>query len=233
MKVLLYLADMVRGDLFNPETGTSLIEKYFKSNGGTYWPNTFTPSPDTPRSTACLFTGNNVVENGIGLRSLSLADSFRNDQVSIFRSLAQNGIKNAIWRDRIEIDQGIWLPGDCLNQVEQFTSGIEISDWLSKEQNALVYRHDNTYHRVMDQLPIIRSPHQVGLDLVFQNFLEAVEITDWDIIWFFSDHGCILPNESKSPMDMLNRNRTNIPLYLWTRKDKDLTLNLSLRSIID
>ena len=233
MKILLYLADMVRGDLFNPKSGLSYIEQYFKKTGGTYWLNTFTPSPDTPRSTACLFSGNNVVDNGISLRSFSLADSFGKEQISLFKSLANNGIANAIWREKVEIDQGIWLPGDSLNCVEQFSDRKDLAEWIPEGKDVFVYRHDNTYHRVMDQIPIIRNPHKVGLNLVFKNFLDTVSLADWDAIWFVSDHGCILPKEPKEPREMLNRNRTNIPLYLWRKKDVNLDLKTDLQSIID
>jgi hypothetical protein len=229
----MYLADMVRGDLFNPKSGTSLIEKYFNRVGGTYWPNAFTPSPDTPRSTACLFSGNNVADNGVRLRSLSLLDSFGQDQISLFKSLHDNGIKNAIWRERIEIDQGIWLPGDSLDSVEQFSNRKDLFAWMTGKEDLFVYRHDNTYHQVMDQLPLIRNPHKVGLNLVFKNYLETVNLTDWDAIWFISDHGCILPKEPKEPKEMLNRNRTNIPLFLWTKSNVKLELKTSLQSITD
>jgi hypothetical protein len=214
---------MVRGDLFDPEGGNLLIEKYLSNKGGTWWPNAFTPAPETPRGTACMFSGNYPKENGVTMRGLGLREAFLRNHPSLFRSLVTQGVRVGVWREEKEIREGIWLPGDCLDGIQQFSDFGSAQIWANNSGDALLYRHDNAYHGVVDAISSESRAevHSIGLDRVFPAFVEAVELLDWDIIWFVSDHGCKLTGDSVSGIDMLDRDRTNISLYLWEKNEPD------------
>lgn len=226
----MYLADMVRGDLFDPKFGDTLIERYLNEKGGTYWPNAFSTSPDTPRGITALLTGNYSKINGVDMRGLDLRTSVRESQTTLFKSLVTQGIPVGVWRSKDEIDLGVWLPGDCLDYVEQFSTLDEMLHWSKDKETFLLYRHDNTYHSVMDKsLGTFLNPHKLGMELIFPNFLETINSSEFDFIWFFSDHGCKFSNESNLPLNLLDRHRTNIPLFLIDKKNFDCSLDLDLR----
>ena len=223
IKILIYLADMVRGDLFDPIDGSLLIEKYLSRKGGTWWPNAFTPAPETPRGTACMFSGNYPKENGVTMRGLGLREAFLPNQPSLFRSLVNQGVHVGVWREEKEIREGIWLPGDSLGGIEQFSDIESAQIWAENEGDVLLYRHENAYHGVVDAIPqeSRANVHALGLDYLFPSFIEAVELMDWDIIWLVSDHGCKLRGDSMSEIDMLDRDRTNISMFLWERNQPE------------
>jgi hypothetical protein len=213
MKMLLYLADMVRGDLFNPVNGKSFLEKHLSEQGGIYWNNAFTPAPDTPRSVACLLSGMYPKGHGVSTRGCGLLESFDSGNPSLFKLISDSGIPVGVWRSQKEIEENFWLPKDCLDSVEQFSKKQDVVKWIGNKEDFLLYRHENSYHNLVHFAKNFKNPHKVGLDTVYYDFIETQKISDFDSIWFFSDHGCIFPRESSDSKDLLNDNRTKIALF--------------------
>jgi len=53
-------------------------------------------------------------------------------------------------------------------------------------------------------------------------------------VWFVSDHGCKFPGDAHSELDMMDKNRTNISLFLWEKEIlQEIKTDLRLCSIID
>ncbi len=171
------------------------------------------------------------------MRGLGLREAFSRSQPSLFSSLVSQGVQVGIWREEKEIREGIWLPGDCLGDVQQFSDIGSAKMWAENQEDLILYRHDNAYHQVVDAIPqeSRANVHAIGLDHLFPGFHEAVELLDWDIIWLVSDHGCKLKGDSMSGMDMLDRDRTNISLFLWEKNmpNQKVTKDARLCSIFD
>lgn len=71
MKILMIFIDMLRPGLLHMYDNTRVewkIESIFYKWGGTVYTNCFTPSPDTPRSNGCIWSGQYPKKNGCDTR---------------------------------------------------------------------------------------------------------------------------------------------------------------------
>lgn len=234
MKVLLFLADMVRGDLTNFEEGVTVFERTVSKLGGTWWPNAFTPAPDTPRSTASLFSGCYPSTHGVNMRAKSCLESFKDKKPSLLKALADAGVDVAVFRSEKEIEEGIWLPKDCLTSISQFSDLEKLRRWARDKDNCFIYWHDGAYHSASDVSNLVSDPHEVGLDAINISLEWALQVVDFDSFWLVSDHGCKFPGDSLSPESMIDRSRTNICLFLHEKRMPNRVLrDDSLRGIFD
>lgn len=234
MRVLLFLADMLRGDLVNIEEGVSPFERTLGHLGGTWWPNAFTPAPDTPRGTASLFSGCYPSTHGVNMRSKSCLESFQDTKPSLLKALADAGVEVAVFRSEKEIQEGIWLPQDCLTSISQFSDLENLSRWARDKEDIFIYWHDNIYHNASDVSNLVSDPHEVGLDGLKVSLERALGFLEFDFVWLVSDHGCKFPGESFSPESMIDRSRTNIFFFLHEKTMPNRVLrDDSLRGIFD
>lgn len=67
MRVLLLFCDMLGAEylsLFNPKKKRTKMDELFREYGGVVYRNCYTPAPDTPRSSACTWSGVYPKRNG-------------------------------------------------------------------------------------------------------------------------------------------------------------------------
>ena len=60
MRILALFLDMIGGEyinICNPEEKSTSFDKLIRDIGGKVYTNCYTPAPDTPRSSACMWTG--------------------------------------------------------------------------------------------------------------------------------------------------------------------------------
>lgn len=71
MKILMLFVDMLGADYLNignKRCRSGSMDRLLESLGGTFFERCYTPAPDTPRSSACMWSGVYPKENGCNNR---------------------------------------------------------------------------------------------------------------------------------------------------------------------
>lgn len=232
MKMLVVFVDMLRNNLV---TGDSQIGKWFKKVGGTRFTECWTPMPDSAGSLGSFFTGTYPRKHKCTSR-LKYPKHYL-EGYNLFNLLEEKNFETIVHMNKNEIGVGM-MPDFNGKVYEDFN---EMFECLKKDTDqdlfAMVCLAD--YHWAMDDYRYRIKGNKIGQKRVL-NILEKLEPTFelFDYVVVFSDHGCKLYHELKTQpkikmIKMLDRDRSNVVMFVHKKGDTELKENNKLCSIMD
>jgi hypothetical protein len=234
VKVLIYFADMLRADLLNFHKPGSHLETTLLELGGIFFSRAYTPSPDTPRSLSCFFSGLNPTGHGTDMRTKWPRFSSRTPHESLLASLSTAGFSVTALMPWQEIERGMLFPEDCWNGKVQIIDDPVLAELaVAEAERSVLFVTDNRYHDVVDLGASFRQSHSFGANLVAKGLKYWLDSQSWDLVLLFSDHGCKYSWERSSGLYLLDDNRTKITLFLHGKGDSGVKNDSELRSITD
>lgn len=245
MKVLVVFTDMLRMNLLNiydaRKTRTS-FDSLIKEIGGTLYLNCYTPAPDTPRSLACMQTGLYPERNGCDSRIKWPKFYIKSSVDTLWNILSNNKIEINYYNQASCYETGPIYIKDCkkinfYNCLDTFTGKI----LLNASTNELDFLTLNDYHWSIDDyggsLKATIRAKEILSDII-SSFFRKINISKYDHILMFSDHGHMLDKEGahqKSDLEYLEDGRTKIFMFHHKKGDTTnfLKSNNNLHSIQD
>lgn len=238
MKILFCFLDMLRADLlkiYGNDT-KSLVDDFFYELGGTVYTNCYTPGPDTPRSSTCMFTGQYPKINGCNAR-VKYPEFFLNENIdNIFNTFENNNIKIHIYLDKYNRDIG-FLPKGFNDEKFTYGSDFVIQDYLKTfdpEDNSFSFLYFPDFHNVvMDNAYSSVTPKK-GLKKINDILMilkNNITFEDFDYIFFISDHGYTLKKDKGK--NVLDSQRSRILLFVHKKNDTSIDYNDKLCSTLD
>lgn len=222
MKILMLFLDQVRPSSIKDTP----FEEWINNFGGTRYINCHTPSPNTTRSLAALFSGHPPKINGCD-RPIKLAKHFMKPEIDdIFSIFKKNNYKVDVFHSPNEIEAGLFpssvdgtraLHGD----IYKFRDSLEMAD------KHLVWVGTNIHHFWMNRYNYNRAfiPDVLNKTKNFlENFFKLFDRDEFDHIFMFSDHGFLFSDEERSLKTYLSSRRTNV--LMVHRKRTDIKLNI-------
>lgn len=239
---MMIFIDMFRANIlnmFNDNAPYTNIDNLFEQWGGTIYTNCYTPAPDTPRSNGCLWSGQYPKKNGCNTRIKYPKFYMTDPESSLLHELLKNNYKFNFYiheatRQIGELPLGIDSVGNYSNGklLEEYLSGLEI------EENSLTYISLEDYHAVMYDYTATPKAVQIGNDKIERSLKlidQKLDIDTFDYIIIFSDHGFKFEKDkvNMSIEQQLDKDRTQIFMYLRKKGDNKLLKNNKLSAIID
>ena len=237
MRVVLVFVDMLRRDLV-------YSEKQFKNNeianllrglGGTIFTNMWTPAPDTPRSLAVYYTGENPDNNGCD-RRYKWPRYFLNKELgNIFQYVKKDTIR--CFSNPNEREIGLF-PSELYCSQVTHNEDLDLSGYLEKQKQLNEYLDViclPDLHWANDDLRYderkiekILKPVAESLQLVLNHYCK----NDVDHIIIFSDHGFKYAHQLKQEEEskFLNADRSNV-YFQHYQKNTNINVNQRLGSI--
>ena len=241
MKILLVYADMVRPGLlntFNPTATEGEIDRKLRKWGGTIYTNCFTPAPDSPRSSGCLWSSNYPSVNGCTTRTKYPRFFLKRPQDNFLSVLQEAGYKLHLFINKPCVKIGclpVDFPGCCIDTnkapLEELVSGF------APEENSLTYFYLMDYHIAVTDWQAIPKAHEIGDGMVggaLSVIDEALSVEQFDLMVVFSDHGWKRGiDKCDTVFDWINNDRDQILMYVRSKGDNELKQNDKLCSIMD
>lgn len=240
MKVLMHFIDMISPARIASSTDDSLNPLLGLLNqwGGTYFTQIYSTAPDTPRSLAQVFSGLDSRENGCVLRT-QWPGYFLDDKLgTIFSDFSIASLEVAAVLAPIEWC-GRFIPTSNREFVHRYDSVQELARDCFEGQLAddfAVFVQDNDYHHEVDRRLGHQSAHAAGSARIATNLstvLDAFGEDFFDFAIVFSDHGCMLSQDSLQPLDWLDNLRTNVLLHVRQRSEDRFQENATLHQLSD
>jgi len=224
---------------FNPKIKRFELDNELAKIGGIMYNNCYTPSPDTPRSLACFWSGLNPHVNGCDKRirypKFYLDDSNENMlQLLKKKKYSFNFFININKRRSGVLPDGFENEGyqnEDLN-LEKYLSGIKLEDdsFTFIDLSDFHYTNDDYTHNF---LATKKGYERVASSLKIVQ--EKIDLDDMDLSLIFSDHGHKFDIDIKKQPKyrILDGDRTRILMQLRLKNDKELNFNNKFCSIID
>lgn len=231
MRILMYFADMVRSDLVKSDLDVKgqELSKVLSEIGGFRFERARTPSPDTPRSLAVLFTSQLPKDNGCATRHTWPGHNLSATHPDLFGLFANANFEIFCQLYQIEISTGRFLPRRSLEKIQVFEDlGKLIQSSVSSHASQLIFIQDNDYHFEVDDRYGHPSAHAAGQRRVAANLrrtLQKYPSGYFDVILIFSDHGCRFINENSSPHHLLDDNRVGVLLHYFEKGRSAIALD--------
>lgn len=240
MKFLMIFVDMLRPNLLNmgnKRIRDTELDKVLKPWNGTFYSNCFTPGPDTPRSTACLWSSLYPIKNGCNTRIRYPYFYLREPENNFLTLLKKNGYKMNFVIN-VQNEQLGELPvkfsEDCYYEdgtLEERLKRVEVTD------NSFTYISIQDYHAVVNDWHASPRAAVVGNELVAREIrmIESVlPLNQFDCVILYSDHGWKKGREPMdTPLQRLGRNRTQIMCYVAEKNQNEYRTDKRLCSIMD
>ncbi|MBY2898268.1 hypothetical protein AE938_05205 [Bacteroides fragilis] len=241
MKILLIFIDMIRVDhlsLYNDKIEKTSLDLFFENLGGTILTNCYTPSPDTPRSMACLQSGLLPYLNGCDSRVKWPRYFMKSNIETIFDIAVGLGYKVNLCATQSDIETGLFKFKKNEN-ISIYTNIAEFTNAVDLSENTLSFIAIDDYHSAIDDyggtsLGIKQGQKAILYSL--NNFLTPDVVNKCEYCFFFSDHGHALQSEianQKNKLDLLNDGRTKLFMFYHNTNDKKIIKDSRLASILD
>ena len=242
MRILCLFYDMLRSDaVFNfqpkPKNLTNKLEQILESSGGTYFMNTYTHGPDTPRSMSCFYSGQIPSETGCDTRT-SYPGIYLEFEKTFLSKLLKKNVSLFSNFSKAEKALGM-LPIGSEEHVQDIhnLSPDDVIQNIEAEENCFVLVSNTSFHSAISK----NSGSSLGwrngvnsvcehLNLWFNNKTQEF----FDHIIIFSDHGCKLAFEDSS-FSACTPERSKIFLYWFNKaaKKQPIEIDSELRGITD
>ena len=241
MKILLLFFDMVRinlSNVYNNKNPSTRFDAAISEIGGTLYTNCYTPSPDTPRSLACLWSSTypkfNKCDNRLKYPQFYLETN--EDLLSVLRA---SGYSFNIFLKPHERNLGE-MPLSVAYFGNYSTEEESLSDYLNRlelKDNSLTFIGLDDFHEVISDCFARRKYIITAFNLVGEaiNLInQKLEIDSFDLTIIFSDHGFKAMEENlDSDLKMLGESRTQLLMFSHLKGQKGITYNDKLSSIMD
>ena len=223
MKILMVFVDMLRAfsqHVCNDGVPWNKLDDVLASFGGIVYSNCYSPSPDTPRGLASIWTGTYPKWNGCDER-IKYPKFFLDD--------AMDNLWKLFLRTAEDCSFNLFLQKKSVNfhslpkGVEEHAILFDDDDLLSFldsvriEENSVTYINLNDYHTGIDKVRAATDKMGVVYDMVAEK-LKAIfdkhPRDTFDIGLIFSDHGCSLDRDGGI---LSHRGRIQTYLQLWVK----------------
>lgn len=244
MKILFVFCDMLRANLlktFNENIKqNSRMDYFFNRIGGTAFSNCYTPSPDSPRSLACLYTGFYPKDNRCDTRIKWPRFYLKDDLTTVFNLLSECGFTMTVSLSKTRKQLG-QLPSNLPHEIIVHHSQRDIKNAIGKNiksmENQFFFVTLIDYHWSIDDYGANSLGDYKGqkhISNYLNGFFDDIEPDSFDYIFLFSDHGYWLNSEkNESKLFLTNDNRTKITMFVRKKGDSRVVINDKLSSIMD
>lgn len=239
MKILFVFIDMFRPNMLrmvDESRKKQGIESFFVSHGGHFYTRCYTPAPDTPRSSGCLWSGKYPNENGCNTRIKYPLYYLNEPKDTFLRQLKDNGFELNFVMNKTNAELGE-LPEEF--EEENYYYGIELEKTLPKVEihdQSFTYISIQDYHHMVSDWnsrpQAIEQANRISL-YALETIDKYLNMEQFDLTVVYSDHGWMVNNEMKCLIDQMGDNRTQILLYIKKKNEKQLVLDDRLCSILD
>lgn len=238
MKILMIFCDMLAAEymnLCNKDVPQNKVDTIIKQYGGTVFTNCYTPSPDTPRSSACMWSGLYPRRNGCDNR-LKYPRYFLKDEVNdLWKVLKKLGIKTNIYVDNSNNIGGlIKFAGD-----ENIRSGsvYEFCEAVEKDNDMLNFIYLPDLHKILAETDYSKEGFVEGCSFIgelINNIVGIFSTPDFfDYIIIFSDHGFRFSDDVDKHDHIIDHDRIHTFMYLRKKNDSFIVYDDQLRSVLD
>lgn len=237
MKIAAIFIDMISADklnLCNSGAEWTMIDECLQRIGGTLYANCYTPAPDTPRASGCMWTGVYPKANGCDLRYKYPREFLSSSKTNFWSVLKQLNYKINIFMRKSAVAIGM-LPEWAEQYV--YPNGEDIEGFLKSivsEDRTFTFIYLPDFHICLDMFKASREGVKKGEELIgniLMQIMKAGNIEEYDHVFMFSDHGFRMAGEQHR--HLLERDRVQT-LMLWRKKDqKTLQIDNALRSNMD
>jgi len=236
---------MLRANLLNTFNSKvkekSLLDGWFNEFGGNIFTNCYTPSPDSPRSLACIYTGLYPKNNGCCKRLHWPKFFLKSDLVTIFDLFEKKSFPMFIRVNRNEDKLG-FLPSKDYQDFNLFydLDNIlnEINKSIGKSTNLFSFISLTDFHWAIDDYGNNLVGNYYGqkhLLNCFRKIFNELNPDMFDYVFIFSDHGFKLKKEIKreKKICLLNDDRSKVVLLIRKKGEKKIRKHNDLTSIMD
>lgn len=232
MKILMFFIDMLGPEymyLGNNKNPKCSMDEYLMKLGGTFFCNCFTPAPDTPRSSACMWSGQYPKENGCNNR-LKYPGRYLKVDKNLWNHLESEGYRINTYVRKSMNDIGL-LPypyekSTAVGNVYESLNEFEITD------KSVTFFYLQDLHLMMDKNGYNKKVFQDGTKVV-TNMVEKIinhfGKDSFDYIVFFSDHGF----RTEKKRHLIDRDRIRTLMFVHHCGDKEISFDDKLRSNVD
>ena len=224
-------------NLCNPNAPERDFDRIVRKTGGTLFTNCFTPSPDTPRSLGCFWSGQTPWRNGCDSK-LKYPRYFLKTP-SFLDLLHERDYELNFFSPPLHLDLGI-LP-DGYVEKGRHNQDMDLKKYLSEttfSDNSFTFISLPDFHWALDDLINTMRGVEQGLYVLadcLEIIVSAPVFECFDYVLIFSDHGCKIDSQfrTEEKYQLMNRDRTNIFMYLREKGQAELIYNDKLCSIVD
>lgn len=213
----------------------------FLSNlGGTIFTNTYTHSPDTPRSLGSFWSGKEPKINKCDTRLKYPYFFLNKESINLLKLAKENNYYVNVCANRNKLNNGI-IPLK-FKKIDVLEDSSCLDVFLNKidktKKKSLTFIDLSDMHWVLDDFSHSKLAETYGvkklynaIDLIFKK----INKSDFDLILFFSDHGHQYNFErgQKFLLDILDDSRSKIYAQIWNKSNNEINFNSELFSICD
>ena len=232
MKILMIFCDMFGADylnMINDKYEPTGFDELLKQIGGTLYTNCFTPAPDTPRSSACAWTGLYPKANGCDNR-LKYPGNFLNTDYTIFNVLNDNNYKiNAYVKQSMN---RIGLLPKPFQEYVKYSSFKESLKKFDVCENSFSFFYFPDLHLIMDVNGYNKKRFYEGANVLASNIRKIFNCFDYkqfDYIIIYSDHGFRICNHKH----LIEDDRIKTLMFIHKKGDCEIKFDNFLHSNID
>lgn len=234
MKILVIFADMIGGDylnLGNVNSSQTELDSYLNILGGTFYSKCYTPAPDTPRSSACMWTGLYPKRNGCDNR-LKYPKRFLKTGFDFWHILKDAGYTFHVYMRETDVRIGT-LPDGFESYAKPGTLDEYLNQWRI-EDNSLSFFYFHDLHSFLDNNGYTPRQLKKGvrfLTSLIRKIFDQKMPDEFDYILLFSDHG--FRYEGRKMKHLIDDDRVKTTMFLRKKGDTSLVIDEDLRSNLD
>lgn len=236
MKILMLFIDMLGGEymhICNEKAEINPLDNFFVKLGGTIHTNCYTPAPDTPRSSACMWSGLYPKANGCNTRVKWPKRDLKPEVNNLWKVLHDLDYTVNVYLEEDSKDLGLipFYGNEHIysETIYQFLNNAEITD------NSFNFIYLPDMHNILNEVLYSASNMKVAIDYVvflleeIFSFFENADIFDYLMI--LSDHG--FKNSDADENCQLTKTRVHSFLLERYSGDNKLIYDRKLRSNLD
>lgn len=243
MKSMIIFIDMLSGyrlHLCNKNETKKSIEGTLEELGGTVFTNCFTPCPDTPRSTASVWTGVMPKKNNCNTRVKYPRFYLNSDIDNIWEMCIRFGMEINLFLPPIYVDEGM-LPAGIEKKVI-LTQNADLATYLKglhPSDHSMTGFFLQDFHRALDDTGYVSGKNYKAYELIdreLKMIFKSVDIKSFDAVIIYSDHGWADFEDGKKEKvgpEIINRDRAQIYLQIYRKGESAINFDGRLSTTLD
>lgn len=235
MKILSIFIDMLSAEkmnVSNPAATITNMDKLLEKIGGTVYTKSYTPAPDTPRSSACMWTGLYPKENHCNCRIKWPKEDINESVDNIWKVLRDKKYKINIFIDKYSLELGL-IP---LYGEENIFWGA-LSDWYDEiviEEDSYTFVYLQDLHMILDESHYSEKGFVEGelfQTQIIEDIINHFGVDSFDYIMMYSDHG--FKQSDCMEEHIIIKPRVKTFMFLRRKNQEKLVVDEKLRSNLD
>jgi Arylsulfatase A and related enzymes len=234
VKILAIFADMVgaeHSNSGNTDAPENELDILFRTLGGTFYSRCFTPAPDTPRSTACMWSGIYSKGNGCNNR-LKYPRFFLDTEYELWHILEKEGYNLNVYMRNADSEIGMLPEG-----FQKYIKGGIIDDYLDDliiDDRSFTFFYLHDLHSYLDNYGYTPRQFKKGIKIIaglIKKIFRKFDADMFDYILIFSDHG--FRYEGVRQQHLIDEDRVKTIMFMRKKGESNLEINKELRSNLD